>query len=86
MDDTTPDPKPPTETPNPGIQREDHVIEIPQVTYRDLAFTDGDLTATVEAGSVHVRVSTIDGDTTIRVPSQHLAAIAELLAHIRDDQ
>lgn len=69
-----------------GIVRQDHVIEIPQVTYRHTGFVDGELLAVIDADGVQVRVATIDGDTSFRIPSQHLAAVAELLAHIRDDQ
>lgn len=86
MDDTRPDQQAPAEPSTAGILREDHVIEIPQVTYRHTGFPEGDLTALVDADGVQVRVATIDGDTTIRVPTKHLHAIAELLTHIRDDQ
>jgi hypothetical protein len=74
-------------TPSAGaIEREHHVIEIPQTVYRHNGFTDGELVARLEDGQLLIRVATIDGDTTIRIPMQHLATIADLVAYVVDDQ
>ncbi|BAU32449.1 hypothetical protein [Microcella alkaliphila] len=69
-----------------AIEREHHVIEIPQTTYRHTEFTDGELSARIDGGDLLVRVSTIDGDMTLRIPMQHLTAICDLIAYVRDDQ
>lgn len=69
-----------------AIEREHHVIEIPQTVYRHNGFTDGELVARLEDGALIVRVATIDGDTTIRIPMQHLEAICDIVAFVRDDQ
>lgn len=68
------------------IERQDQVIEIPRTTYRHNGFEDGELSARIEDQAVLVFVSTIDGESTVRVPVKHLAAVSDLLAFIRDDQ
>lgn len=67
------------------ITREEHVIEVPQITYRHTEFVDGDLAAQIDGPALVVSVATIEGDSSFRIPIAHLAEITALLTHIRDD-
>lgn len=69
-----------------GITRHDHLLEIPQRTYRHGGFAAGELTAVVDGDSVRLRVLTIEEDCSLRVPAKHLSVITDLLIHIRQDQ
>ncbi|MER3389994.1 MAG: hypothetical protein RJQ01_08155 [Microcella sp.] len=71
--------------PTSPIEKYEQTIETTVVTYEDTTYTDGSFTGSVDSGQVTITVANIDGTTTIRVPTAHLARVRAMLDHIAED-